>query len=203
MEILTAVRDWYTPAAVLRLASYRREQEACTRRGIDQSIPTVVAAIVKLIAKPVGAQAFLDTLADSHHHRSMLSELPAVLSSRHAALAMLALGEKCRAQLFGDLERPVAQAIAQESALSLESALDILSLTTLLTLEVVGQDSSHRGLMAVEILEEVSRLRPQAARALPVEVAKHIELYADPASTGAATPQGPRVRLPWLAKLFA
>ena len=206
MELLPAVRNSFSYAAVARAASHLGEAEGPVRRGLDQAIPSVLAAILQRISDPAGSDLFLKALTDSHHHGHLLCDLPAILSSRHSASAMLALGERSTRALFGDAAQPVANAIAEECGLQPESAWDLLRLTALVTLEQISQQARREQLTQPQLLQVLNRQRGVAARALPPEVAKHITLYENPevgeAPVEPATPERrPRRLLPF--KLFA
>ena len=168
-------------------------------------LPAVLAAILHRINDPAGSDLFLKALADSHHHGHLLSDLPAILSSRHSASAMFALGERVTRGLLGDVAPLVANAIAEECSLQRESAWDLLRLTALVTLEQIGQQARREKLTQPQLLQALNRQRGVAARALPPEVAKHITLYENPEVPEAAhapvAERRPRRLLPF--KLFA
>lgn len=205
MELLPAVRNAFSYAAVARAASHLGEAEGPVRRGIDQAIPSVLAAILQRISDPAGSDLFVKALADSHHHGHLLCDLPAILSSRHSASAMFSLGERSTRALFGDVAQPVANAIAEECSLQRESAWDLLRLTALVTLEQISQQARREHLTQPQLIDALNKQRGVAARALPPEVAKHITFYENPepvpAQPEAAPERRPRRLLPF--KLFA
>jgi hypothetical protein len=206
MELLPAVRNSFTSAAVTRAAAHLGEAEGPVRRGLDQAIPSVLAAILHCISDTAGANRFIQVLGDSHHHDHLLTDLPAILSSRHSATAMLALGERTTRSLFGTLAQPVAQAIAEECEIQMHSAWDLLRLTALVTLEHIGREARRSQFTQQQLLDALGKQRGVAARALPPEVAKHITLYENPEvpaeAPGETEPlRRPRRLLPF--KLFA
>lgn len=180
MDLLVAVRNSFTPAALQRAAAHFGEAEGGVSRAIDQAIPTVAAGVLQSIADPASAGRILRLIADSHHHGRVLSDMPAILSSRNAAAAILTIGDRTAGVLFGGLLGPLAQAIAEESEVSKDCAADVLRLTCLVSFEVIAREAAAAQLTREAAIEALSKQRRVVARALPPEVAKLIHLYDSP-----------------------
>lgn len=201
MQILSTVRQLFAPVTLRRTAAHIEESEGATARTIDFCVPTALAAILHRIATPDGAERFLAALNETRRHAPLLEEIAAVLSSRHSAAALVAVGQGSVERIFGTISGPVVAAIAEECQVAAAAAADVLALITVLMLHETGKQALREEWDSQKLLEALGKERRVAARALPAEVARYIELYeAEPVAV-APPVEVPQPAQKWLHAL--
>ncbi|MBS1823881.1 MAG: DUF937 domain-containing protein [Acidobacteria bacterium] len=180
MNLLTAIADTLSPRVVYRASMLLREHERNTWMAIEQFIPTVLAAAIQFTHTEEGAAAFLAMLDSGHLEGKIISELEGLLSNRIAAFAMLNIGERAAAKLMGDQMEPVILAVAGEIQIDESATREILALTTVVFLELLGRERAAKRLISYDPIVLLHHHRRKTARALPAEVARYIELYENP-----------------------
>lgn len=180
MNLLTAIADTLSPRVVYRASILLREHERHTWMAIEQFIPTILAAAIQYTHTEEGAADFLSMLDSSHLDGKIINELEGLLSNRIAAFAMLNIGERAAAQLIGDPVDAVVAAVAAEIEIDESAAHEILALTTVVFLELLGRERAAKRLISYDPIVLLHHHRRKTARALPAEVARYIELYDNP-----------------------
>ncbi len=205
MEILALVRNSFSPAAVRRTASFLGEEEAKVRRGLQESIPAVLACLIIRTGNeapaPEGATFLSRLLARGSHDGNLLGEIANILSNPRSAQAVVSLGERAVDGIFGSLSEPVRKAIAEDCGMSLDSTAHLMSLTALVSLEMLAHQSSTRQLQVTDVIAQLHDQRRTIARALPAEVARFIEFYEKPAVEQTVTVEETPVRR-WKLKVM-
>lgn len=182
MEILALVRNSFSPSAIRRTASFLGEEEAKVRRGLQETIPAVLAQLINRTTvggspSATGAAFLTRLLARGSHDGNLLDEIGNILSNPRSAQAVVSLGERAAEGIFGTLSEPVRKAIAEDCGMSADSTAHLLSLTSLVSLEVLANQVAVKQLPAQAVMEELHAQRRTVARALPAEVARFIEFY--------------------------
>lgn len=180
MNLLTAIADTLSPRVVYRASMLLREHERNTWMAIEQFIPTVLAAAIQYTHTEDGAADFLAMLDSGHLEGKIINELEGLLSNRIAAFAMLNIGERAAAKLMGDQMEPVILAVAGEIQIDESATREILALTTVVFLELLGRERAAKRLISYDPIVLLHHHRRKTARALPAEVARYIELYENP-----------------------
>ncbi|MBL8179822.1 MAG: DUF937 domain-containing protein [Bryobacterales bacterium] len=181
MNLLSAIADTLSPGVVYRASLLLREHERNTWMAIEQFIPTVLASAIHYTHTQEGAADFLRMLDSGHLEGKIINELESLLSNRIAAFAMLNIGERAAARLIGDPIEVVIQAVAGEIQIEDSAAREILALTTVVFLELLGRERAAKRLISYDPIVLLHHHRRKTARALPAEVARYIDLYDNPA----------------------
>lgn len=181
MNLLTAIADTLSPRVVYRASILLREHERNTWMAIEQFIPTVLAAAIQYTHTEDGAADFLALLDSGHLEGKIINELEGLLSNRIAAFAMLNIGERAASKLIGDPVDAVVNAVAGEIQLDESAAREVLALTTVVFLELLGRERAAKRLIAYDPIVLLHHHRRKTSRALPAEVARYIDLYDNPA----------------------
>lgn len=191
MELLARVRNSFSPSAIRRTASFLGEEEAKIRRGLQESIPAVLAALINRTTEPTESGMppaiwLTRLLTRGSHDGNLLGEIANILSNSRSAQAIVSLGERAAEGILGSLSEPVRKAIAEDCGMPVDATSHLLSLTALVTLEVLAHEASVRQQTPEQILSQLHEQRRTIARALPAEVARFIEFYEKPSVAGEA-----------------
>lgn len=180
MNLLNAIANTLSPGVVYRASLLLREHERNTWMAIEQFIPTVLAAAINFTHTEEGAAEFLGMLDSGHLEGRILNELESLLSNRIAAFAMLSIGERSAAMLIGEPMEAVVNAVASEIEMDEDAARELLALTTVVFLELLGRERAAKRLISYDPIVLLHYHRKKTARALPAEVARYIEMYENP-----------------------
>lgn len=184
MDLLRAISGALNPDIVRRTSDFLGEHDRNTWTAIEQIIPTVVAAAVSFASTIGGAQQLELLIERGRHEGRLLEEMSGLLSNRISAFSLLSFGERAIEKLLDEKAVPVAQVIAEESGIARDSAIELLNLTALVLIEILGRERASARFTPIDIPQLLLAQRRHAARALPAEVARHIELYENPAFDG-------------------
>jgi len=184
MDLLRAISDALNPDIVRRTSDFLGEHDRNTWTAIEQIIPAVVAAAVSSVSTIGGAEQFELLMERGRHEGRLLAEMSGLLSNRISAFSLLSFGERAVEKLLGEKAPLVAQAVAEESGITRDSAIELLNLTALVLIEIVGRERAAARFTPIDVPQLLLAQRRHAARALPAEVARHIDLYENPAFDG-------------------
>lgn len=114
--------------------------EASTGTALSMAMPLLTSALANNSAKPDGAQALHQALANDHDG-SILSNLPDFLNNPQAANGAGILGH-----VLGSQQPAVAQGLAQNSNLSSGQMGQLMEIAAPLLLGALGQQQQSQGL---------------------------------------------------------
>ncbi|MBI3721864.1 MAG: DUF937 domain-containing protein [Fimbriimonas ginsengisoli] len=195
MEILALVRNAFPTAAVRRTATFLGEEEAKVRRGLQEAVPAVLAALINRtssegVITEAGPAFVKRLLTRGSHDGGLLTEIANILSNVRSAQAIVSLGERAVEGIFASDADAVRKAVAEDCGMSSDSTAHLMSLTALVTLEVLAHETAVRQLTPETLLAQLHAQRRTIARALPAEVARFVEFYEQPSLEGqAAAPE--------------
>lgn len=190
MDLLRTITSILSPRVVYRASLLLDEHERETWMAIEQFIPTVLAAAINYVDDHERACDFLAMLETGRHDGKLLGELESLLTNRISAFATLGIGERACAKLIGEHVPEVVLAVADDTKIGKEAARELLNLTMLVMLELIGRERKARRLISFDPLMLLTSQRRAVARVLPAEVGRWVELYATPNDAEVEQEQG-------------
>jgi hypothetical protein len=195
MDLLREISDALNPEVVRRTSDFLGEHDRNAWTAIEQIIPTVTAAAVHLVSTLGGAQQFELLIERGRHEGKLLNEMSNLLSNRISAFSLLSFGERVIEKILGDKAALAAEAIAEESGIARDSAIELLNLTALVLIEILGRERASARFTPADIPQLLLAQRKNVARALPAEVGRYIDLYENPSFDGSPVTLGDRLNL--------